>query len=230
MGVLVFPRLAIDRHLAVGRCAQTVAEITGLVLRLRPTWPWCLRKGCTGNVHGGSVMRVIVALVLGIDRAAADMIAVRVTGPMKMAIVGAPTYFARRRTPRTPDDLAGESCIQYRLAVGGTLVWPLLRNGKTRRIAVEGRIMVNDTNLAIRAAVDGLGIAFTPEALAEPYLRSGQLVRVLEDWSPSFEGIFVYYPGHRQVPASLRAFIDMIRTTSGSVSARSSRKNPFATD
>src|SRR5580692_6537123 len=164
------------------------------------------------------------------DRAAADMIAVRVTGPMKMAIVGAPTYFARRRTPRTPDDLAGESCIQYRLAVGGTLVWPLLRNGKTRRIAVEGRIMVNDTNLAIRAAVDGLGIAFTPEALAEPFLRSGQLVRVLEDWSPSFEGIFVYYPGHRQVPASLRAFIDMIRTTSGSVSARSSRKNPFATD
>jgi DNA-binding transcriptional LysR family regulator len=164
------------------------------------------------------------------DRAAADMIAVRVTGPMKMAIVGAPTYFARRRTPRTPDDLARQSCIQYRLAVGGTLVWPLLRNGKTRRIAVEGRIMVNDTNLAIRAAVDGLGIAFTPEALAEPFLRSGQLVRVLEDWSPSFEGIFVYYPGHRQVPASLRAFIDMIRTTSGSVSARSSRKNPFATD
>jgi DNA-binding transcriptional LysR family regulator len=164
------------------------------------------------------------------DRAAADMIAVRVTGPMKMAIVGAPTYFARRRTPRTPDDLAHQSCIQYRWAGGSTLVWPLLRNGKTRRIAVEGRIMVNDTNLAIRAAVDGLGIAFTPEALAEPFLRSGQLVRVLEDWSPSFEGIFVYYPGHRQVPASLRAFIDMIRTTSGSVSARSSRKNPFATD
>ena len=90
--------------------------------------------------------------------------------------------------------------------------------------------MVNDTNLAIRAAVDGLGIAFTPEALAEPFLRSGQLVRVLEDWSPSFEGIFVYYPGHRQVPACLRAFIDMIRATSGSASPKSSRKNPFAKD
>jgi len=161
------------------------------------------------------------------DRAAADMIAVRVTGPMKMAIVGAPTYFARRRTPRTPDDLARQSCIQYRLAVGGTLVWPLLRNGKTRRIAVEGRIMVNDTNLAIRAAVDGLGIAFTPEALAEPLLHSGQLVRVLEDWSPSFEGIFVYYPGHRQVPATLRALIDMIRTVRGSAPSRRSLQNPF---
>jgi DNA-binding transcriptional LysR family regulator len=162
------------------------------------------------------------------DRAAADMIAVRITGPIKVAIVGAPAYFARHRVPRTHDDLARHSCIQYRLAVGGTLVWQFLRSGKMRRISVDGRIMVNDSELATRAAVDGLGIAYTPEALAEPFLRSGQLVRVLEDWSPSFEGLFVYYPGHRQVPASLRAFIDMIRAARGSASSRSSRKNPFA--
>ena len=87
--------------------------------------------------------------------------------------------------------------------------------------------MVNDPDLAVRAAVDGLGIAYTLEALAEPFLRSGQLVRVLEDWSPSFEGLFLYYPGHRQVPAALRALIDMIRTTGGSTSARRSRENPF---
>jgi DNA-binding transcriptional LysR family regulator len=88
--------------------------------------------------------------------------------------------------------------------------------------------MVNDADLATRAAVDGLGIALTVEALAEPFLRSGQLVQVLEDWSPSFEGFFVYYPGHRQVPASLRAFIDMLRDVGGSSPARSSLKNPFA--
>jgi DNA-binding transcriptional LysR family regulator len=87
--------------------------------------------------------------------------------------------------------------------------------------------MVNDAALATGAAVDGLGIAYTPEAMAEPFLRSGQLVRVLEDWSPWFEGLFVYYPGHRQVPAGLRAFINMIRATRGSASPRSSRKNPF---
>jgi DNA-binding transcriptional LysR family regulator len=162
------------------------------------------------------------------DRAAADMIAARVTGPMKIALVGAPAYFARKRTPRSPDDLTRQSCIQYRLPGGGTLVWQLVRSGKMRRITVDGRVMVNDTDLAIRAAVDGLGIAYTPEALAEPYLRSGQLVRVLDDWSPSFEGLFVYYPGHRQVPAGLRAFIDMIRAARGSISPRSSRKNPFA--
>ena len=62
-----------------------------------------------------------------------------------------------------------------------------------------GRIIVNDTDLAVRAAVDGLGIAYTIETLADPFLRSGQLVRVLEDWSPSFDGLFLYYPGHRQV-------------------------------
>ena len=84
--------------------------------------------------------------------------------------------------------------------------------------------MVNDTDLAVRAAVDGLGIAYTLESLAEPFLRSGQLVRVLEDWSPSFEGLFLYYPGHRQVPAALRALIDMIRTARGSAAGQSSRK------
>jgi DNA-binding transcriptional LysR family regulator len=161
------------------------------------------------------------------DRVAADMVAVRVMGPIKVAIVGAPAYFARRRPPRTPEDLARHNCVQYRVAGGGVLGWPLTRNGKTRRISVHGQAMVNDADLATRAAVDGLGIALTVEALAEPFLRSGQLVQVLEDWSPSFEGFFVYYPGHRQVPASLRAFIDMLRDVGGSSPARSSLKNPF---
>ena len=86
--------------------------------------------------------------------------------------------------------------------------------------------MVNDVHLATRAAVDGLGIAITFEALAEPFLRSGQLVQVLKDWTPSFEGFFVYYPGHRQVPTGLRAFIDMVRAPKGT-SGRRSLKNPF---
>ena len=165
------------------------------------------------------------------DRAPADMIAARVTGPMKVVVVGAPTYFARRRPPRTPDDLARHSCIQYRLAGdGAVLAWPFERNRKSRRISVDGRVMVNDTDLAVRAAVDGLGIAYTLEALAEPFLRSGQLVHVLEDWLPSFEGLFLYYPGRRQVPAALRALIDMIRTDRGSTPTRRSRENPFTKD
>ena len=108
--------------------------------------------------------------------------------------------------------------------------WPFERDGKSRQISLDGRIIVNDTDLAVRAAVDGLGIAYATEALADPFLRSGQLVRVLEDWSPSFEGFFLYYPGHRQVPVALRALIDMLRTARGSAPAKGSIELPFAAE
>jgi DNA-binding transcriptional LysR family regulator len=161
------------------------------------------------------------------DRVPADLIAVRVMEPMKVAVVGAPSYFARRRPPRTPDDLAQHSCIQYRRAGDGAIfAWPFERNRKSHRISVDGRVMVNNSDLAVRAAVDGLGIAYTIEALAEPFLRSGELVRVLEDWSPTVEGMFLYYSGQRQVPATLRALIDMIRTAR-SKPAKGLLKNPF---
>jgi DNA-binding transcriptional LysR family regulator len=163
------------------------------------------------------------------DRAPADMIIVRVMGPMKVAVVGAPSYFAQHPRPRTPDDLARHSCVEYRRgAEGAVYEWEFERSGKSRKVSVSGRVMVNDPDLAVRAAVDGLGIAYTIEALAEPFWRSGQLVRVLEDWSPSFEGIFLYYPGHRQVPAALRALIDMIRATGSSNSAERLGENPFS--
>ena len=165
------------------------------------------------------------------DRAAADMIAVRVMGPVKVAVVGAPSYFARRSRPRTPRDLARHSCVQFRRGADGVVFdWPFERTGKSRKISVDGRVMVNDPDLAVRAAVDGLGITYTIEALAEPFLHSGQLVRVLEDWSPSFEGLFLYYPSHRQVPAALRALIDMIRAASGPAPSGGSVENPFAAE
>jgi DNA-binding transcriptional LysR family regulator len=153
------------------------------------------------------------------------MIAVPATGPIKLAVVGAPQYFARRRLPSAPDDLAQHSCVQYRWADDGPAYeWPFERRGKSRRISVDGRVMVNNPDLALRAAVDGLGIAYTTEAFAEPFLRSGQLVRVLEDWSPTIEGLVLYYPGRRQVPAALRAFVEMIRAARAR--GKSSLKNP----
>jgi len=159
---------------------------------------------------------------------AADMIAARVMGPIKLAVVGAPTYFARRPPPRTPDDLAQHNCIQYRWTDDGAVFdWPFERCGKSRRIRLDGQVMVNNIDLGLRAAIDGLGIVYSPEASAEPFLRSRQLVRVLEDWVPNIEGLFLYYPGRRQVPAALRALIDMIRATP-STSAKRLLKNPFA--
>jgi DNA-binding transcriptional LysR family regulator len=165
------------------------------------------------------------------DWAAADMIAVRVMGPMRVAVVGAPAYFARGRPPCTPDDLARHSCVQYRRAASGAMFeWLFERDGKSRQTSVNGRVIVNDTDLAVRAAVDGLGIAYSIEALADPFLRSGQLLRVLEDWSPSFEGLFLYYPGHRQVPVALRALIDMLRSARGSGPAEGLLEIPFAAE
>jgi DNA-binding transcriptional LysR family regulator len=164
------------------------------------------------------------------DWAAADMIAVRVMGPMRVAVVGAPTYFARRRQPRTPDDLAGHSCVQYRRAAGTVFEWPFERDGKSRGISLDGRVIVNDMDLAVRATVDGLGIAYTIESLAEPFLRSGQLIRVLGDWSPFSDGLFLYYSGHRHVPVALRALIDMLRAARGSAPAKVSLEIPFAAD
>ena len=159
---------------------------------------------------------------------AADMIAVRVRDPIKVAVVGAPKYFERGRAPRTPDDLASHSCIQYRFATSGSAVpWSFERKGRTKRMSLAGAVTVNIPELAVRAAVDGLGIAYTGEALAEPFLRTGQLVRVLESFSPSIEAFFLFYPGHRHVPAALRAFIDMIRAPQ-SAQGRRAGKNLLA--
>ena len=229
-----------------GRLRLHVSHFAGMAV-IAPVWARFLSTfpDVQLEVHAGEALVDIVAKgfdagISSKDLAAADMIAVRVMGPMRVTVVGAPAYFARRRPPRTPDDLARHSCVQYRLAADGAVFeWAFERDGKpsggpfrsreqSRRIAVDGRVIVNDPDLAMRAAVDGLGIVYTVEALADPFLRSGQLVRVLEDWSPSFEGLFLYYPGHRQVPLALRALIDMLRTAHGSAPAKGSLENPFA--
>jgi DNA-binding transcriptional LysR family regulator len=162
------------------------------------------------------------------DRAAGDMTTLRVMGPVKVVVVGASSYFALRSRPRTPDDLVRHACVQYRRGADGAILeWLFERNGLAQRITPDGRVMVNNPDLAVRAAVDGLGIAYTIEAQVQPYLRSGQLVRVLEDWTPSFEGLFLYYSGQRQVPAALRALIDMIRTPHDAAPVARTGDNPF---
>jgi DNA-binding transcriptional LysR family regulator len=226
-----------ERQRPLGRLRIYAAYVAGAAVvapiwaRFLSTYPEVHLELAVGDAPIDIVAKGFDAGIGPRDRASADMIAVRVMGPMKIAVVGAPTYFAKRRPPRTPDDLTGHCCVQIRLAGDGAVfAWPFERNRKSPRISVHGRVMVNNADLAVRAAVDGLGVAYTLEALAEPFLRSGQLIRVLEDWSPSFEGLFLYYPGHRQVPATLRALIDMIRTARGSAPSRRALQNPFTKD
>jgi DNA-binding transcriptional LysR family regulator len=208
-----------------------VTVVAPIWQRFLSTYPEVCLEVETGQATIDIVAKGFDAGIGPRDRLAADMIAVRVMGPQKVAVVGAPAYFAQRPRPRVPDDLAGHSCVQYRRAANGAVFeWPFERNGKSQKISVEGQAMVNEPDLAMRAAVDGLGLAYLLESLTEPFLRSGQLVRVLEDWSPSFEGLFLYYSGRRQVPAALRALIDMIRAPHGSAPAKGSVDNPFTAD
>jgi DNA-binding transcriptional LysR family regulator len=148
------------------------------------------------------------------SRIAVDMIAVGVTSPIKIAVVGAPSYFEQRGRPQTPDDLEQHCCIQYRTSPNGSLFdWLFEQDGKSRALPVKGRLIVNSCELALRAAVDGLGVAYAIGTEADPFLRTGQLVRVLDNWSPAIQGFYLYHPSHRQIPAALRALIDMMQAS-----------------
>lgn len=161
------------------------------------------------------------------ERVPAEMIAVRVTGPMQAAVVASPGYLAKHPPPRTPDDLSDHQCIQYRIGRDGEIFrWRFEKNGSKKLVSVRGGVTVNNPETAIRAALDGLGIVYLVDPLAEAHLRSGELVRVLESWSPCMEGVYLYYHGRRQPSAALRAFIDMVRAPK-EITSRRSLKNPF---
>ena len=191
-----------------------VAVITSVMDRFLSTYPEVELEVRVAEMPVELVTHGWDATIGVLRHATPNMIAVRVCGPLKIAVAAAPSYFANQPRPLTPDDLARHQCVQFRMPSGEILQWGFERCGKTKQIRVSGRITVNDPDLAIRAAVDGLGIVYTIQPLIEPYLRSGQLVRVLEGWSPSHEGMFLFHSSRRQVPAALRAFIDMVRGTS----------------
>jgi DNA-binding transcriptional LysR family regulator len=139
-----------------------------------------------------------------------DMIAVRLTPDVEMVAVASPSYLVRRGMPRTPADLHGHACINWRLQADGTAYrWEFEKKGKRLEVAVEGPLVTNHSDIGIAAALQGLGIAyaFDRERIDE-HLARGRLVQVLADWSIARPGLFLYHPSRRQLPAALRAFID----------------------
>jgi DNA-binding transcriptional LysR family regulator len=140
-----------------------------------------------------------------------DMIAVRFGGAMRFLAVASPDYLAAREPLRTPDDLSDHACIRLRLPSGKLYRWEFERHGQEISIEVQGALTLDHIELMTEAAVDGLGIAYVPERSAQPYIESGKLVSVLDDWCPRIPGLFLYYPGHRHVPPGLKAFIDVLK-------------------
>jgi len=140
-----------------------------------------------------------------------DMIAVRVSPDQRAAIVGAPTYFKAHQKPKSPRDLTNHRCLNFRHGANETYRWEFDKGRKSLAVAVDGPLVVDDVQLLIRAAIDGVGLTFLMEDHAAPYLANGQLLRVLEEWCEPFPGYFLYYPSRRQQPAALAVLIDTLR-------------------
>jgi len=143
-----------------------------------------------------------------------DMVAVRVTAPLRNIVVGAPGYFAAHPAPLTvPDDLSGHACIGYRASGSRRLYkWEFERAGQAVAIAPKGPLILDSHDLLIEAALAGAGLAYVIEASVQDALADGRLVRVLDDWCQPFDGFFLYYPSHRQLSAAMRAVIDFFRS------------------
>lgn len=137
-----------------------------------------------------------------------DMVAIPLTGPVKVAIVGSPAYFKRHPIPLHPSELVHHDCVRFRFSGSGAIYkWELTVNGRLVEHEVGGSLTVSDSLYAIDAALDGVGLAYTFEQLAMPYLRAKKLKRVLTDCSPTFPGFYLYHPSRRQQPMKLKAFV-----------------------
>jgi DNA-binding transcriptional LysR family regulator len=152
------------------------------------------------------------------ERLPPDMIAVPIPGALRFAVVAAPAYLDRHGTPTTPADLARHRCIRRRFSGANFYRWELERGDEAFQVNVEGPFATNDDVLALEAAADGAGLALTFEDMAMPWLASGRLVRVLEDWCPPFPAPRLYYPSRRHMTAGLRAFIRLLRELEPSAS------------
>ena len=159
---------------------------------------------------------------------AKGMIAVRIGPDMRMAVVGAPSYFEKRPPPRMPQDLTVHDCVNLRTPThGGLYPWEFDKDGREFRVRVEGQLVFNNSGLMLNAALDGLGLAYLPEAQVQPYLDDGQLVRVLASWCQPFSGYHIYYPSRRQPSPAFALLVDALRYRKAPGNARVSQRVPL---
>lgn len=146
------------------------------------------------------------------EQVAKDMIAVRIGPDMRMAVVGAPSYFKQHARPRSPQDLVNHRCINLRLPRhGGILPWEFEKDGHELKVRVEGPLVFNNLALRLHAARAGLGLAYMPEEGVKSDIAEGRLVRVLGDWCPSFPGYHLYYPSRQHASPAFTLLVDALR-------------------
>ncbi|WP_425218789.1 LysR family transcriptional regulator [Ralstonia solanacearum] len=146
------------------------------------------------------------------DQIAKDMMAVRISPDIRMVIVGAPSYLEGRPRPKTPSDLTEHGCINMRFSMrGGMYAWELSKGGRNLQVRVEGSWTFNCIYPVVEAALAGFGLAYMPEVLARPHLKSGRLQAVLKDWSPTFPGLHIFFASRRQSSPVLSLIVEELR-------------------
>jgi DNA-binding transcriptional LysR family regulator len=146
------------------------------------------------------------------EQVAKDMVAVRIGPDMRMAVVGAPSYFAGRSRPRTPQELTAHACVNLRLPThGGLYAWEFEQGGRELKVRVEGQLVFNNVALRLNAVLAGFGLAYLPEDQVQGYVADGRLIRVLADWCPPFPGYHLYYPSRRQHTPAFALLVEALR-------------------
>lgn len=144
-----------------------------------------------------------------------DMIALRLTPPVRFVIVGTPDYFDRHGVPQHPVDIQAHPCVTHALPDNGPIHWPFLDEGRTINVRIEPRLSVNDNGLILAATRRGLGLAYLAEGLVEHDIAQGVLTTALEAYAPTSDGLFLYYPSRAQMLPKLRVFIDFLHARLG---------------
>jgi DNA-binding transcriptional LysR family regulator len=142
---------------------------------------------------------------------AADMVAVRLTPPFPLVVVGSPDYLRRRQPPERIDDLRQHACLRHRRSNGSISPWSFVDGNKAVEVIVSGPLIASDYPTLLGAAIEGMGLAQLPAPVAAEPVKAGNLVRVLEPFAPEAPGVFLYYPDRRQMLPKLRAFIDHVK-------------------
>lgn len=146
------------------------------------------------------------------DQVAKGMTAVRISRDIRMVVVGAPSYLQQYPAPKSPADLTAHKCINLRFAAQGDVyAWELKKGNRELQVRVEGPWTFNCIYPAIDAALDGFGLAYMPEELARPHLKSGRLLPVLKDWSPTFPGLHIFFASRRQSSGALSLIVEALR-------------------
>lgn len=143
---------------------------------------------------------------------AQGMITLPIGPRQRSAVVASPAFLERHARPTLPEHVKTLPCIRLRFDSGRYYAWEFERDGIELAIEVDGPLTMNDQSLMVEAALDGVGLTYAFEGQVEAHLAAGRLIRVLEDWCPSYGGFYLYYPSRRQLPAVMRAFVDFVRS------------------